>query len=92
MPSGNQCSHLDQIRDVRARTPDGCEECLATGSDWVHLRLCLTCGHVGCCDQSRGKHATKHYHATTHPIIRSYEPGELWAWCYPDELMLELGT
>lgn len=62
---------------------EGCEECLKSGSDWVHLRLCLECGHVGCCDNSPNKHATKHFHATKHPVIRSYEPGEEWAWCYP---------
>jgi len=84
-----QCSHLDQIRPVSARTPEGCEECLRTGSRWVHLRLCLSCGHVGCCDSSPNKHATKHFHGTGHPIVRSYEPGEDWAWCYVDRAMLE---
>jgi uncharacterized UBP type Zn finger protein len=59
------------------------------GDTWVHLRLCLTCGQVGCCDSSKNKHATKHYHQTTHPIIRSFEPGETWRWCYPDELLME---
>jgi uncharacterized UBP type Zn finger protein len=63
----------------------GCEECLALGMRWVHLRLCLTCGHVGCCDQSVGKHATQHFHETFHPVIRSFEPGEDWAYCYSDE-------
>jgi uncharacterized UBP type Zn finger protein len=85
----NTCTHLDQVRDVEPRTPEGCEECLKTNSRWVHLRLCLTCGHVGCCDNSPNKHATKHYHATKHPIIRSFEPGEDWGWCYIDELFLE---
>lgn len=85
----DRCTHLDQVRNVSARTPAGCEECLAMGSDWVHLRLCLTCGHVGCCDSSPNKHATKHYHATRHPLVRSFEPGEDWAWCYVDEVMLE---
>ena len=82
------CSHLDQIRDV---TPSahGCEDCLKIGDSWVHLRLCLTCGHVGCCDDSKNKHATRHFHATNHPIIQSFEPGEDWAWCYIDELLLE---
>ncbi|HEY2854056.1 MAG TPA: UBP-type zinc finger domain-containing protein [Gemmatimonadaceae bacterium] len=83
------CTHLDQIRDVQPRTPQGCEECLKTHSRWVHLRLCLTCGHVGCCDNSPNKHATKHYHETHHPIIRSFEPNEDWGWCYVDELFLE---
>ena len=80
------CMHLDQIHDVEALTPEGCEECLKTGSGWIHLRLCLSCGHVGCCDNSPGKHATKHYRTTAHPIIRSFEPGETWRWCYVDEM------
>ena len=79
------CSHFGQARDVEPRTPDGCEECLATGGRWVHLRLCLSCGHIGCCDNSPNRHATKHFRATTHPIIRSFEPGEGWGWCYVDE-------
>ena len=84
-----QCTHLDQVRDVDPRTPAGCEECLKTGSPWVHLRLCLSCGHVGCCDNSPGKHATKHFRQTQHPIIRSFEPGEDWGWCYVDQLFME---
>ena len=84
-----QCTHLDQIKDVTARTPEGCEECLAIGDTWIHLRLCMICGHVGCCDDSKNKHATKHFHATGHPIIKSFEPGEDWGWCYADQLMLE---
>jgi uncharacterized UBP type Zn finger protein len=79
------CEHLDAATPTAARTPNGCEECLKTGSQWVHLRLCLTCGHVGCCDNSPGKHATKHFHKVGHPVIASYEPGERWAWCYIDE-------
>jgi uncharacterized UBP type Zn finger protein len=82
------CSHLDLVRDVRPRSR-GCEECLKTGDRWVHLRLCLTCGHVGCCDSSPNKHATKHFHQTNHPIMRSLEPGENWGWCYIDQLTLE---
>lgn len=84
-----QCLHRDCVRDVEPRTPAGCEECLAAGWRWVHLRLCLTCGHVGCCDDSRGKHATRHFHDTTHPIMRSLEPDEVWGWCYVDELFFE---
>jgi hypothetical protein len=84
-----RCAHLDQIRDVEPRTPRGCEECLRTNSWWVHLRLCLICGHVGCCDDSPNKHATKHFAATRHPIIRSLEPGEDWGWCYVDHLYIE---
>ena len=71
------------------RTPEGCEECLATGGRWVNLRLCLSCGHVGCCDSSPGKHATAHFRKTRHPMIRSFEPGEDWAYCYVDDLTLE---
>jgi uncharacterized UBP type Zn finger protein len=84
-----RCSHLDDVKAVTPRTPDGCEECLKTGSRWVHLRLCLTCGHVGCCDDSPNRHATKHFHRTQHPIIRSFEPGEDWGWCYADEVMFQ---
>jgi hypothetical protein len=83
------CQHLDQVRAVKPRTPDGCEECLKSGQSWVHLRLCLSCGHVGCCDNSQGKHATKHFHREKHPLIKSFEPGEDWGWCYPEELMIE---
>jgi uncharacterized UBP type Zn finger protein len=74
--------------EYRSKTPDGCEECLQTGSDWVHLRLCLSCGHVGCCDNSPNKHATKHFKSTKHPVIRSFEPGETWEWCYVDKVMI----
>ena len=83
------CQHLSAVLDVAPQTPNGCEECLAAGKTWVHLRLCLTCGHVGCCDNSQGKHATKHFHRTQHPIVRSLEPGEDWGWCYVDELFME---
>jgi uncharacterized UBP type Zn finger protein len=83
------CSHLGQMRPVPPRVADGCDECLETGSNWVHLRLCLECGHVGCCDQSPGKHATKHFHRTSHPIMRSIEPGESWGWCYIDKVILD---
>ena len=83
------CTHLNQIRDVKPNT-DGCEECLKIGSDWVHLRLCMTCGHVGCCDSSKNRHATKHFHAAGHPVAASHQPGEAWAWCYVDRLMMEL--
>ena len=83
------CTHLSQIRKVTPRTPNGCEECLKTGMRWVHLRLCLSCGHVGCCDNSIGKHATAHFRGSKHPIIKSFEPGEEWKWCYVDQLALE---
>jgi uncharacterized UBP type Zn finger protein len=83
------CQHLKTVTDAeydrKAETPNGCKECLETHDTWVHLRLCLACGHVGCCDSSKNKHATKHYRATHHPVIRSFEPGERWMWCYVDE-------
>jgi uncharacterized UBP type Zn finger protein len=84
------CPHFALLDSSRV-TPsaDGCEECLAIGASWVHLRLCLTCGQVGCCDSSPNKHATRHFLATGHPVIASYEPDEQWAWCYVDELMVE---
>ena len=84
------CTHLNQIRAVTPRTPQGCEECLKIGSTWVHLRMCLECGHVGCCDSSLHKHATKHFHKTEHPIMRSIEPGESWGWCYVDEMEVDV--
>ena len=84
-----ECTHLDQVGDVKPHTPQGCEECLKIGDRWVHLRMCLSCGHVGCCDSSKNKHATKHFHATQHPIMRSFQPGEKWGWCYIDELELD---
>jgi uncharacterized UBP type Zn finger protein len=83
------CSHLKEVRQVTPRTPEGCEECLKIGQSWVHLRLCMECGHVGCCDSSIGKHATKHFHHIHHPIIKSFEPGEEWGWCYVDEIMFD---
>jgi uncharacterized UBP type Zn finger protein len=82
------CDHLDQIQDVTP-SAQGCEDCLRSGGRWMHLRLCLTCGHVGCCDSSPNRHATKHYHSTRHPLVRSFEPGEEWVWCYADELLFE---
>ena len=84
------CDHLDQV-DVDAEpSSTGCEDCLRTGDRWVHLRMCLTCGHVGCCDSSPNKHATAHNHASSHPLIQSYEPGEDWVWCYTDEFAFVL--
>jgi uncharacterized UBP type Zn finger protein len=80
-----RCSHLETIHEVTP-SASGCEECLKMGGAWVHLRICLTCGHVGCCDSSPGTHATKHFHATGHPIMQSFEPGETWKWCYVDEV------
>lgn len=82
------CTHLAQARaaaEPAAQTTEGCQGCLAEGYDyWVHLRLCLECGYVGCCDSSPRQHATVHYDATAHPVIRSFQPGEAWRWCYVD--------
>jgi uncharacterized UBP type Zn finger protein len=80
----NVCSHLGEIR-VSTTDKHGCEECLKSGDSWVHLRLCMECGHVGCCDSSKNKHATKHFHRTQHPLVRSMERGESWIWCYVDQ-------
>ncbi len=80
------CAHIDEAPvAVRPNTPDGCEECLRDGTHWVHLRLCLTCGHVGCCDSSTERHASRHFDGTEHPVIRSFEPDESWRWCFVDE-------
>ncbi|MCA1624390.1 MAG: UBP-type zinc finger domain-containing protein [Acidobacteria bacterium] len=84
----NGCEHLREIQKVTP-SADGCEDCLKTGDRWVHLRLCEICGHVGCCDSSPNKHATKHFHATNHAIIKSFESGEDWGYCYPDDLFFE---
>jgi monovalent cation:H+ antiporter-2, CPA2 family len=83
------CTHLDTIRTVNPSSTRGCEECIKLGDTWVHLRMCRECGNVGCCDDSKNKHATKHFHATQHPIIRSLQPGEHWSWCYIDEIAWE---
>lgn len=83
------CIHLESIKLVKPNTPKGCEECLKTGDEWVHLRLCLTCGHVGCCDDSKNKHATKHFDQTKHPVIKSFEPNENWKYCFLDKITLE---
>src|SRR6266446_7021197 len=85
-----RCAHLNSVKTAAPNT-DGCEECLAAGDSWVHLRLCRACGHVGCCDNSKNRHATKHFKKTGHPIMTSLEPGEGWSWCFVDELGMELG-
>ena len=86
--AARECSHRDQIRDVTP-SAEGCEECLSAGQhEWFHLRLCLTCGHVGCCDSSPGKHASAHHAETSHPIVRSFQPGETWGWCFVDDALL----
>ena len=82
-----QCTHLDQIKDVTPAS-QGCADCITLGDTWVHLRMCMTCGYVGCCNDSKNKHAARHYKETGHPIIRSIEPGEDWIWCYADEVGL----
>lgn len=78
------CLHISRVTPTAPKS-EGCEDCLKIGASWVHLRLCLQCGHVGCCDSSPNRHATKHFHTTTHPIVASFEPGERWAWCYADD-------
>ena len=85
------CTHLSEAANV---TPsgNGCVECLAAGARWVHLRLCMTCGHVGCCDSSPNKHATAHYRTAGHPLVESYEPGEDWWWCYQDNVAFEVAN
>jgi uncharacterized UBP type Zn finger protein len=80
------CQHLDQIA-VTTTTKHVCEDCIVLGDTWLHLRMCLSCGHVGCCDSSKNHHASRHYQSTTHPLVRSIEPGERWIWCYADEVM-----
>ena len=82
------CEHLESGDDAPPRS-DGCEECLRTGDSWVHLRRCLRCGHVGCCDDSKNRHATRHFRTSRHPVIQSFEPGETWKWCYVDEIGTE---
>jgi uncharacterized UBP type Zn finger protein len=86
----SDCSHIAELPTPvpEAATPQGCEECLREGHRWVHLRLCLTCGHVGCCDSSPGRHASKHARETDHPVVRSFERGENWRWCFVDELIV----
>jgi uncharacterized UBP type Zn finger protein len=86
--SSRGCSHTDQLRDV-TRTSEGCEQCLARGDTWVHLRMCMTCGQVGCCDSSKNKHAHKHAEEAAHSIARSVEPGEEWMWYYFDETLVD---
>ena len=82
------CEHIKEIRKVTP-SAEGCEDCLKIGGRWVHLRMCESCGHVGCCDNSPNRHATKHYNATQHPIVKSVEPGEEWGYCYPDDIFYE---
>lgn len=81
------CDHLITAKDASARA-EGCEECLEAGETWVELRRCLECGHIGCCDSSKNKHAGKHHHNTKHPVIQSFQPGEKWKWCYVDNISM----
>ena len=91
--NASACSHLDQVTVLEPPAPiDGCEECLKTGSRWVHLRMCQTCGKIGCCDSSPNRHASRHAHDDGHPIARSVEPAETWSWCYVDEVMFVLSS
>ena len=83
------CEHVQNAQDLQP-SKHVCEDCIKTGDRWVHLRLCLTCGHIGCCDSSKNKHATKHFHATHHPVMRSIEPGETWGWCFVDQTTYDL--
>jgi uncharacterized UBP type Zn finger protein len=84
-----QCEHIKEVDPSIPGNTKGCEECEKMGSNWVHLRLCLTCGHVGCCDDSPNKHATKHFEELGHPVIKSYEGKESWKWCFVDHLLIE---
>ncbi len=89
----SSCTHIDTIEVTELpASVEGCEECLRTGGVWLHLRICLECGHVGCCDDSPGRHATAHAKAVEHPLIRSLEPGETWSWCYLDEVMMVISA
>lgn len=83
------CDHIQTSSEEMQGNTEGCEECEKIGSTWVHLRLCLGCGHVGCCDSSVNKHATKHFKQTQHPVIKSYQPGENWKWCYLDSVFVQ---
>jgi CPA2 family monovalent cation:H+ antiporter-2 len=83
------CDHLLEVHDVTPLSKRGCEECLQRGDRWVHLRLCMECGNVGCCDDSKNKHASKHSRASGHPVVRSIEPGEKWLYCYADDLFFD---
>ena len=84
----DECPHLAEIGEVTP-SAEGCEDCLRIGAAWVHLRLCLTCGHVGCCDDSPNRHASAHFRETGHPVMRSFEPDEAWLWCFVDRLGFE---
>ena len=86
--STTTCTHIEQIQDV-APSANGCQDCLKIGDSWVHLRQCLICGHVGCCDSSKNRHATRHFHTSGHPLVKSFELGEQWGYCYVDQAFIE---
>lgn len=88
-PEGRGCRHTETPRPARPRRNEACPECVSRGLDWVHLRQCLSCGYIGCCDSSPGRHATAHHESSRHPVMRSVEPGESWAWCCVDEVFLD---
>ena len=83
-PAAMPCAHLTALTKIQPAAEYACADCVLLGDDWVHLRVCQSCGHVGCCDSSKNKHATKHFRATQHPVAASAEPGERWVWCYVD--------
>ncbi len=83
------CQHLREVHEVKPKSNHGCEECLKRGDTWVHLRLCMECGNVGCCDDSKNKHASNHVRVSAHPVVRSFEPGERWLYCYPDDMFFD---
>lgn len=86
------CEHLRSLTVAEPTTSEGCEDCIPIGGRWLHLRMCMACGHVGCCDDSPNRHATAHYSSTEHPVIQSFEPGERWAWCYVhDDAIADVG-
>jgi uncharacterized UBP type Zn finger protein len=83
------CEHLTAARTLEGKPRLVCPQCVEAGDRWVHLRVCLECGHVGCCDSSKNRHATAHFHETRHPVVQSIEPGESWTWCYEDRIFAE---
>ena len=89
MSDADPCQHLATVDETAAPSADGCEDCLRSGDRWVHLRMCQQCGHVGCCDSSPRRHATAHFHESDHPVVRSFEPGEDWFFCYAEGVVFE---
>jgi uncharacterized UBP type Zn finger protein len=91
MPELENCAHAQEIGEVVPSSPDTCQRCVEMGDTWVHLRICAICGNVACCDQSKNRHARRHFHEAGHPIIQSYEPGENWRYCFIDDIELPPG-